>query len=135
MGPQTLPPLRQDLQLERGAPLPDGSPGWMIHDPVQHSRFELDALDVRLLSAWSCGSREALLQQCAQAPELPHAQGLPQRLDSLLDFLREHHLLGAPSASEAAALAAKTADTPWEAHMLAVDVKGGTVGEYAESAT
>jgi len=36
---------------------------------------------------------------------------------------------------EAAALAAKTADTPWEAHMLAVDVKGGTVGEYAESAT
>ena len=81
MGPQTLPPLRQDLQLERGAPLPDGSPGWMIHDPVQHSRFELDALDVRLLSAWSCGSREALLQQCAQAPELPHAQGLPQRLD------------------------------------------------------
>ncbi|MEV8134331.1 homoserine kinase [Microbacterium aurantiacum] len=29
---------------------------------------------------------------------------------------------------EAAALAAKTADTPWEAHMLAVDVKGGTVG-------
>ncbi len=111
MGPQTLPPLRQDLQLERGAPLPDGSPGWMIHDPVQHSRFELDALDVRLLSAWSCGSREALLQQCAQAPELPHAQGLPQRLDSLLDFLREHHLLGAPSASEAAALAAKSRST------------------------
>ncbi|MET2012166.1 homoserine kinase [Microbacterium chocolatum] len=36
---------------------------------------------------------------------------------------------------EAAALAAETADTPWEAHMLAVDVKGGTVGEYAESAT
>ncbi|MGQ2915890.1 homoserine kinase [Microbacterium aurantiacum] len=31
---------------------------------------------------------------------------------------------------EAAALAAKTADTPWEAHMLAVDVKGGTVGSH-----
>lgn len=103
-----LPPLRQDLRLERGAPLPDGSPGWMIHDPVQHGRFELDAVDVQLLSAWSCGSREALLQHCAATPGLPGTEALTQRLDSLLDFLREHHLLGAASAAEAAALAAKS---------------------------
>jgi homoserine kinase len=33
---------------------------------------------------------------------------------------------------EAAALVAAVSDTPWEALMLAVDVKGGTVREYAE---
>ncbi|MEN2737965.1 homoserine kinase [Microbacterium sp. X-17] len=33
---------------------------------------------------------------------------------------------------EAAALAASVVDTPWEALMLAVDVKGGTVKQYAE---
>lgn len=33
---------------------------------------------------------------------------------------------------EAAALAESVADTPWDALMLAVDVKGGTVREYAE---
>jgi homoserine kinase len=36
---------------------------------------------------------------------------------------------------EASALAAAAVDTPWEAHMLAVDFKGGTVREYAEGST
>ncbi|MDY0909115.1 homoserine kinase [Microbacterium sp. CFBP9034] len=36
---------------------------------------------------------------------------------------------------EAAALAASASDTPWEALMLAVDFKGGTVKEYAEGST
>jgi len=36
---------------------------------------------------------------------------------------------------EAAALAGRLTDTPWEALMLAVDFKGGTVKEYAEGST
>ncbi|MFB8387818.1 homoserine kinase [Microbacterium sp. NPDC055910] len=36
---------------------------------------------------------------------------------------------------DAAALAAQSSDTPWEALMLAVDVKGGTVREHAEDST
>jgi len=36
---------------------------------------------------------------------------------------------------EAAEVAASTADTPWEALMLAVDFKGGTVREYTEGST
>ena len=36
---------------------------------------------------------------------------------------------------EAAALASSASDTPWEALMLAVDFKGGTVREYAEGST
>ncbi|WP_439591422.1 homoserine kinase [Microbacterium sp.] len=36
---------------------------------------------------------------------------------------------------EAAELVAESTDTPWDALMLAVDVKGGTVREYAEGST
>ena len=36
---------------------------------------------------------------------------------------------------EAAAVASSVGDTPWETLMLAVDVKGGTVREYAEGST
>ncbi|WP_438353405.1 homoserine kinase [Microbacterium sp. CJ88] len=36
---------------------------------------------------------------------------------------------------EAAELARRVTDTAWEAHMLAVDFKGGTVREYAEGST
>ncbi|QIG38211.1 homoserine kinase [Microbacterium sp. 4R-513] len=36
---------------------------------------------------------------------------------------------------EAADVAARATDTPWEALMLAVDFKGGTVREYAEGST
>jgi homoserine kinase len=36
---------------------------------------------------------------------------------------------------EAAALVSDAVDTPWESLMLAVDVKGGTVREYAEGST
>lgn len=36
---------------------------------------------------------------------------------------------------EAAELVASAVDTPWEALMLAVDVRGGTVREYAEGST
>ncbi|GAA3630816.1 homoserine kinase [Microbacterium awajiense] len=36
---------------------------------------------------------------------------------------------------EAAQVMASIAESPWEAHMLAVDVKGGTVREYAEGST
>ena len=43
--------------------------------------------------------------------------------------------LEAVRVTEAAALAASVSDTPWEALMLAVDFKGGTVREYAEGST
>lgn len=42
---------------------------------------------------------------------------------------------GPGSRQDAAELAASTTDTPWEALLLAVDVRGGTVGNRAEGST
>ena len=62
--------------------------------------------------------------------------------DRLVRTLREHGFAAVVSGAgpsvlvladgpgrrlEAAAVAEQVTDTPWEAHMLAVDVKGGTV--------
>ncbi|HCU78498.1 MAG: homoserine kinase, partial [Microbacterium sp.] len=99
-------------------------------------------------------SRSALLiAALTQSPELLlaatedklhqnyRAQAMPET-DRLVRTLREHGFAAVVSGAgpsvlvladgpgrrlEAAAVAEQVTDTPWEAHMLAVDVKGGTV--------
>mgnify|MGYP003147277932 CR=1 FL=1 len=107
-------------------------------------------------------SRSALLiAALTQSPELLlaatedklhqnyRAQAMPET-DRLVRTLREHGFAAVVSGAgpsvlvladgpgrrlEAAAVAEQVTDTPWEAHMLAVDVKGGTVKEHAGGST
>ena len=39
MLPQTLPGLREDLHLLEAAPYHDGTPAWMVHDPVNNQFY------------------------------------------------------------------------------------------------
>ena len=113
----TLPPLRQELRLEAGATRPDGSVAWMLHDPVQHSHFELDPLDIALLARWTTGGCERLLAQCRADPALPPTEVLRPHLHGLLAFLTEHRLLRAEGAEAARALATRQLAsrlTPWQ---------------------
>ena len=48
----TLPPLREDLQLIRGAVDSDGTPTWRIFDPVQNRYFQIRWGTFQLLSNW-----------------------------------------------------------------------------------
>jgi homoserine kinase len=107
-------------------------------------------------------SRSALLiAALTQSPELLlaatedklhqnyRAQAMPET-DRLVRALREEGFAAVVSGAgpsvlvladgpgrrlEAAELARRVTDTAWEAHMLAVDFKGGTVKEYAEGST
>lgn len=107
-------------------------------------------------------SRSALLiAALTQSPELLlaatedklhqnyRAQAMPET-DRLVRTLREHGFAAVVSGAgpsvlvladgpgrrlEAAAVAERVTDTPWQAHMLAVDVKGGTVKEHAGGST
>ncbi|MEU1972393.1 homoserine kinase [Microbacterium sp. NPDC019599] len=107
-------------------------------------------------------SRSALLiAALTQSPELLlaatedklhqnyRAQAMPDT-DKLVRALREHGFAAVVSGAgpsvlvladgpgrrlEAARVAQEVADTPWEALMLAVDFKGGTVKEHAEGST
>lgn len=47
-----LPPLREDLQLMPGAAADDGSPTWLLYDPVRHRHFRLTLEAFQLLRLW-----------------------------------------------------------------------------------
>jgi putative peptide zinc metalloprotease protein len=47
-----LPPLRQELRIEPGTPLPGGAPGFILFDPLRHLFFQIGALEQRVLALW-----------------------------------------------------------------------------------
>ena len=46
------PPLRQDLQLHSSTPFPDGSPAWVIQDPVTNRFYRIGWLEYECLLRW-----------------------------------------------------------------------------------
>ena len=48
-----LPPLREDLRLIDGASAADGSPTWVIVDPVRGKYFQIGWAAYQILSRWS----------------------------------------------------------------------------------
>lgn len=99
-----LPALREDLVLVEAATQRDGSPAWMIHDPVVNRFYRIGWLEFELLSRWSIGSPDAI-----RAVTLAET-GLdvdPAELTQLVDFLARHHLLRASEASASRALVAE----------------------------
>ena len=45
----TLPPLREELRLLPAAANHDGSPAWMVHDPINNRFFRVGWLDFEML--------------------------------------------------------------------------------------
>ena len=60
--PIPLPPVRDDLEVVRGAPLASGAPTWVIFDPVGNRYFEIgrDLLD--MLTLWRAGTVQQLIK-------------------------------------------------------------------------
>jgi putative peptide zinc metalloprotease protein len=53
--PVALPPLRQELRIEPGAPLVNGAPSWTLFDPVRHAFFQLGKIEFTIFSRWANG--------------------------------------------------------------------------------
>jgi putative peptide zinc metalloprotease protein len=74
-----LPPLRQELRIERGAPLVTGAPSWTLFDPVRHLFYQLGTLEFRIFSLWRTGSlgqvRAGLAEDGLDPPEAEAAIG------------------------------------------------------------
>lgn len=51
-----LPALRQELRIERGAPLTTGAPSWTLFDPVKQAFYQLGKLEFRIFALWRAGS-------------------------------------------------------------------------------
>jgi len=88
-----LPPLREDLRLIAGASATDGSPTWVIVDPVRGKYFQIGWAAYQILSRWNSQSAEAVLSQI-RAETTCHATR--QDIDDLLRFLYGNHLMQEP---------------------------------------
>ena len=58
--PSVLPPLRDDLRLHRAAASGDGSPAWVIQDPVSNVFYRIGWLEFDLLVRWELASPAAI---------------------------------------------------------------------------
>ena len=88
-----LPPLRADLRLIVGASAADGSPTWVIADPVRGKYFQIGWAAYQILSRWSAGSAEAVL---AQIHADTTCRATKQDVENLLRFLYANHLMRDP---------------------------------------
>jgi putative peptide zinc metalloprotease protein len=88
--PDPLPPIREDLRLFPAAVQPDGSPTWVIQDPISNVFYRLGWVEFELLSRWYLGSAAAILT--ATTAETPLEPAL-EELTLLYRFLLQNELL------------------------------------------
>jgi len=78
------PYLRDDLRLLEGASQEDGSPGWLLYDPLRHCYFDLGLAAFRLLKLWRGGEKSDQVLERAQSTGLDVTQ---TELDGFMKFL------------------------------------------------
>lgn len=89
-----LPPLREDLRIFPAAAHADGSPAWIIEDPVRNRHFRIGWLEFECLQRWHLAPRAAA-QQIRDTTPL-HAQG--GQVLGFAAFLQANSLLRPPPA-------------------------------------
>ncbi len=106
-----LPQLRQELRIERGAPLAGGAPGWVLFDPLRHLFFQLGSLEQRVLAHWRLGEahrlRDALVEEGEDADEAEDA------IVAFHDFARANDLVARADAKALAARDKARPKGPW----------------------
>ncbi len=88
----SLPPLREELSLFPGARTLDGSPSWVLHDPVAQRYFRIGWREFEVLSRWHLGNVETIV---ADVHEHSPLETSAQEIDALARFLATHNLLQA----------------------------------------
>ena len=88
-----LSPLREDLRLIVGASSADGSPTWVIVDPVRGKYFQIGWAAHQILSRWAAQSAEVILEQIHRDTT---CRATKQDIEDLLRFLYANHLMRDP---------------------------------------
>jgi putative peptide zinc metalloprotease protein len=90
----TIPPLRQELRIERGAPLVDGAPSWTLFDPLVHAFYQLGRTEFTILSAWASGAIEGVRDRLARDGLEPEEAG--EAVGRVVEFSLANNLTLAP---------------------------------------
>lgn len=86
----SLPPLREELNLLRGPRAADGSPTWVLHDPVAQRFFRIGWLEFEVLSRWRLGTPDAIVARVNDATPLAIEAA---NVEQVMRFLATHSLL------------------------------------------
>lgn len=89
-----LPPLREELKLLSAAANHDGSPAWMVQDPINNSFFRIGWLDFEMLLRWAYGSPEKIVNSVNNETTLDIEV---TDVNDLKHFLEQNSLLQASS--------------------------------------
>ncbi len=111
---QPLPALREELRLLPAAANHDGSPAWMVQDPVNNRFFRIGWLDFEVLLRWAQGTPQAIADAVSAETTLSIDEADVQ---ALLAFLERHNLLRVDSPQAVDRLrirAAQLRKTPYE---------------------
>jgi putative peptide zinc metalloprotease protein len=112
-----LPPLRADLRLMTGTSSPDGSPTWVVVDPVRGKYFQIGWTAYQILSRWGARSVEDLLSEIHSDTV---CRATKQDVEELLRFLYTNHLMRDPPRGgyRAYAVAAEASRPSWTAWLV-----------------
>jgi putative peptide zinc metalloprotease protein len=114
----SLPPLREELRLLPAAANHDGSPAWMVQDPVNNRFFRIGWLDFEVLLRWTNGNAKQVADSVSAETTLAADEA---DVGALLAFLEQHSLLKADTRQAAdslrkRALLLKKAPLQWLLH-------------------
>ena len=102
-----LPPLRQELRIEPGAPLVSGAPSWILFDPVRHLFYQIGRLEMKILSLW--GSHTLGRLKTALGDEGLDAAEAEAEIGRVLRFSFANNLTVRPEGDTSAAFASQRA--------------------------
>ncbi len=88
----SLPPLREELRLLPASANHDGSPAWMVQDPVNNRFFRIGWLDFEVLLRWTHGNARQVADSVSAETTLAADES---DVGALLAFLEQHSLLKA----------------------------------------
>ena len=97
----SLPPLREELRLLPAAANHDGSPAWMVQDPVNNRFFRIGWLDFEVLLRWTHGNASQVAESVSAETTLAADES---DVGALLVFLEQHSLLKADTRQAADSL-------------------------------
>jgi len=103
-----LPAIRDELKLMPASPNEDGTPAWVIQDPVRNRFFRIGWLEFELLLNWAGSDAATLIRTVnAQTP----LNVTPDDVKQLLGFLSENELLRLDQATDVDRVRARLART------------------------
>lgn len=112
--PVRWPRLRDDLELFQAASNRDGSPAWMIQDPVANRFFRIGWVEFEILSRWALADPARIAASIAADTPL---QVDADDVLATLEFVRRQQLVRAGSAQDVAlleAMARKARPARWK---------------------